>query len=144
MLSALTKSIAKIFGTKQEKDIKAIQHLVDQIHVEYEKLSGLTNDELRNKTLEFKKRIAEYVSNFDESIATLRTKIQEEENSLEKEAYLNQIDDLTKQKDKHIEEVLMDILPEAFAVVKDAARRFTQNESLEVSANELDMKYIGI
>jgi preprotein translocase subunit SecA len=138
MLAALTKSIAKIFGTKQEKDIKAIQHLVDQIHIEYEKLSRLTNDELRQKTLEFKKRIADYVSNFDQSIAELRTKIQEEENSLEKEAYLNQIDELTKEKDKHIEEVLMDILPEAFAVVKDAARRFTQNESLEVTANELD------
>jgi preprotein translocase subunit SecA len=77
MLAALTKSIAKIFGTKQEKDIKAIQHLVDQIHVEYDKLSGLSHDALRQKTLEFKKRISDYVSNFDQSIAELRTNIQE-------------------------------------------------------------------
>ena len=138
MLAALTKSIAKIFGTKQEKDIKAIQHLVDQIHVEYDKLSSLSHDALRQKTLEFKKRIADYISNFDQSISELRTKIQEEENSLEKEVYLNQIDELTKEKDVHIEEVLLEILPEAFAVVKEAARRFSTNTELRSDATELD------
>lgn len=140
MLGALTKSITKIFGTKQEKDIKAIQYLVDAIHVEYPKLASLTNTELRAKTFEFKERIAVYVSDFTTQIEDLRTLVSQENNSQVKEKYLNQIEELIKQKDQKIEEILLQILPEAFAVCKDAARRFTENETLRLNATELDIE----
>ena len=140
MLGALTKSITKIFGTKQEKDIKAIQHLVDAIHIEYPKLTSLTNTELRAKTFEFKERIAAYVSDFTNQIEDLRTSVSQENNSQVKEKYLNQIEELIKQKDQKIEEILLQILPEAFAVCKDAARRFTENETLRLNATELDIE----
>ncbi len=140
MLGALTKSITKIFGTKQEKDIKAIQYLVDAIHVEYPKLASLTNTELRAKTFEFKERIAVYVSDFTTQIEDLRTSVSQENNSQVKEKYLNQIEELIKQKDQKIEEILLQILPEAFAVCKDAARRFTENETLRLNATELDIE----
>ena len=140
MLGALTKSITKIFGTKQEKDIKAIQYLVDAIHVEYPKLASLTNTELRAKTFEFKERIALYVSDFTNQIEDLKNLVRQENNSQVKEKHLNQIEDLIKQKDQKIEEILLQILPEAFAVCKDAARRFTENETLRLNATELDIE----
>lgn len=139
MLGILSKSITKLFGgTKQEKDIKEITPLVHKILEEYAKLSSLTNNELRGKTAEFKARIADYVSEFDKSIADFQNKAKEEENTVIKEKYLNEVDELIKQKDQHLEEILMDILPEAFAVVKETSRRFSENTELVVSANDLD------
>lgn len=139
MLNILNKSLTKMFGgTKQEKDVKASTPIVDQINNEYSKLQAISNDELRAKTVEFKKRIAEYVEDFDSNITSLRAKANDEEDTLEKEKHLNQVDDLIKEKDKHIEDILMEILPEAFAVVKETARRFTENETLSATALQLD------
>ncbi|MFN7421768.1 MAG: preprotein translocase subunit SecA, partial [Chitinophagales bacterium] len=99
---------------------------------------GLSNDQLRGKTTEFKKRIADYVSELDTAMAELRKNATEEEDTFQKEKYLNKIDELVKEKDQHLEEVLMEILPEAFAVVKETARRFSENTNLTLTANELD------
>jgi preprotein translocase subunit SecA len=125
-------------GSKQDKDVKAATPLVIKINEIYQTLSGLTNDQLRGKTAEFKARIADYVSELDNAIADLRQKSGEEEDTLQKEKFLNKIDELIKEKDKHLEEVLMEILPEAFAVVKETARRFSENKDLSLKANDLD------
>lgn len=139
MLNLLSKSLTKIMGgSKQDKDVKAATPLVIKINEIYQTLSGLSNDQLRAKTAEFKSKIADYVSDIDSAIAEFKQKANEEEEVLQKEKYLNKIDELVKEKDKHLEEVLMDILPEAFAVVKETARRFTENINLSLTANELD------
>ncbi|MBL7788326.1 MAG: preprotein translocase subunit SecA [Chitinophagales bacterium] len=139
MLNLLSKSLTKIMGgSKQDKDVKAATPLVIKINEIYQTLSGLSNDQLRAKTAEFKSKIADYVSDIDSAIAEFKQKANEEEEVLQKEKYLNKIDELVKEKDKHLEEVLMEILPEAFAVVKETARRFTENINLSLTANELD------
>jgi len=139
MLDLISKSLTKIMGgTKQDKDVKASAPLVTKINEEFVKLEQISNDALRAKTEEFKKRIAEYVSDYDSNMAELKAKANEEDDTLQKEKYLNKVDELVKEKDKHIEVILMEILPEAFAVVKETARRFTNNETLVATANELD------
>lgn len=125
-------------GSKQDKDVKAATPLVEKINNIYPTLSSLSNDQLRGKTGEFKTRIADYVSDIDKAIADLRQQSSEEEDTLQKEKFLNKIDELVKEKDKHLEEVLMEILPEAFAVVKETARRFSENTNLSLTANDLD------
>ena len=139
MLNLISKSLTKIMGgSKQDKDVKAATPLVEKINEKYPSLSALSNDQLRGKTAEFKSRIADYVSDIDKAIADLRQQSNEEEDTLQKEKYLNKIDELVKEKDKHLEEVLMEILPEAFAVVKETARRFSENTNLSLTANDLD------
>ena len=139
MLNLISKSLTKIMGgSKQDKDVKAATPLVEKINEIYPSLSVLSNDQLRGKTAEFKSRIADYVSDIDKAIADLRQQSNEEEDTLQKEKYLNKIDELVKEKDKHLEEVLMEILPEAFAVVKETARRFSENTNLSLTANDLD------
>ena len=139
MLNLISKSLTKIMGgSKQDKDVKAATPLVEKINEIYPTLSALSNDQLRGKTAEFKSRIADYVSDIDKAIADLRQQSNEEEDTLQKEKYLNKIDELVKEKDKHLEEVLMEILPEAFAVVKETARRFSENTNLSLTANDLD------
>ena len=139
MLNLISKYLTKIMGgSKQDKDVKAATPLVEKINEIYPSLSALSNDQLRGKTAEFKSRIADYVSDIDKAIADLRQQSNEEEDTLQKEKYLNKIDELVKEKDKHLEEVLMEILPEAFAVVKETARRFSENTNLSLTANDLD------
>lgn len=135
----MLKFLSKLFGSKSERDIKAIQPIVNKIKEEYSKLSSLSNDELRAKTFEFKNRIQEYLKEIDTEIAGLKE--QAEDSSVDmsaKTAIYEKIDKLEKDRDKQLEDVLLDILPEAFAVVKDTARRLTENSVLEVTATEFD------
>ena len=131
----------KFFGTKQERDLKALNPYVGQINQAYAQLQSLTNDELRNKTLEFKNQIAEYIKDEQEKIRQLKDKTNEYETSIdEKEGIYEQIDKIEDEIYNKSQKVLEDILPEAFAVVKETARRFKENETIEVTANELDKK----
>ena len=131
--------LSKIFGSKSDRDIKHIRPLVDKIKEEFAKLESLSNDELRAKTSDFKQRITAYLADIDQEINNLRTEAEQTEVEMaEKNAIYDKIDKLTKERDKKLEEVLMEILPEAFAVVKETARRFTENTSLEVTANDFD------
>jgi preprotein translocase subunit SecA len=139
MLNLISKSLTALMGgNKQDKDVKATAPLVIQINDEFAKLYSLTNDELRGKTTEFKHRISNYVAEIDKNIAHLKASAAEEEDMIQKEKFLNQVDELVKDKDKQLEEVLLDILPEAFAVVKETARRFTENKTLTLTANDND------
>lgn len=135
----MLKFLSKLFGSKSERDIKAIMPIVNQIKEEYSKLTNLSNDELRDKTFDFKQRIAEYLKELDAEIAELNQKAEEPATDMsEKTAIYEKVDKLNKDRDKKLEEVLKQILPEAFAVVKETARRFTESPIIEVTASEYD------
>ena len=129
----------KIFGSKSERDIKQIQPIVEQIKAEYAKLTDLTNDDLRQKTFEFKSRIAEALAAIDKEISELKNQAEDPELPIqEKTNIYDKVDKLLKDRDQELEKALMDVLPEAFAVVKETARRFTENAELEVAASDFD------
>ena len=130
--------VKSIFGSKSERDYKEMQPIVEQINGEYEKLKALNNDELRYKTTEFRQRITEYLKDIDSEIASLREKADNEEDLQVKDDFYKKVDELKKDRDNLIEEILKQLLPEAFAVIKETAYRFTNNEFLEATATELD------
>jgi len=137
----MIKLIAKLLGgNKSEKDVAAIQPLVIKINEFYKQFQSLTNDELRNKTTEFRERIKQHLVDID---AVIENKKAEAENlpSYEvhsKDAIYKDVDKLIKDRDKKIEEILQQILPEAFAVVKETATRFTNNSEIISTATDLD------
>ncbi|TJZ62267.1 preprotein translocase subunit SecA [Sphingobacterium olei] len=135
----MLKFLSKLFGSKSERDIKVIQPLVTKIKEEYSKLTDLTHDELREKTTEFKNRIQEYLKDIDTEIAALKASADESTSDISgKTEIYEKVDKLTKDRDKKLEEILLEILPEAFAVVKDTARRLTENTVIEVTASDFD------
>ncbi len=139
MINSIIKGFSKIFGDKSERDIKAIKPKVDLINNYFEQYESLTNDELRAKTADFKARIKEYLQDIDNEISQLKERAEVPDISIdETENIYNQIDALKKRRDEELEKVLEEILPEAFAVVKETARRFTENEELEVTATDND------
>jgi preprotein translocase subunit SecA len=132
----------KIFGDKGTKDLKELQPYVDLINIEFAKLATISNEELRSKTAEFQSRITEYTSVIDTEIADLRKK--GSDNSIpieERESVFEEIDKKVKESDVKLEEVLMEILPEAYAVVKETARRFTENDQISVVATDKDREF---
>jgi preprotein translocase subunit SecA len=138
MANFLEKFFGKLFGNKNERDLKLLQPLVDSINEEYEKLKSLSNDELRSKTAEFKARISEHLADTDNTINTLREQAENEKDLHQKDTIYHEVDELRKTRNKQIEEVLENILPEAFAVVKETAYRFTNLETVDAIATDLD------
>jgi preprotein translocase subunit SecA len=140
MINSLIKGVSNIFGNKTDKDLKSLRPIVGQVNAEYDKLSGLSNDELRNKTTEFKQRIDQFLKEIDDAIAEQRKAIDEApyEAIDVKEAAYDEIENLEKKRDEEVEKILDQLLPEAFAVVKETARRFTENETVSASATDLD------
>ena len=133
--------ISKIFGgSKSEKDIKSIQPRVTIINQHFASYQSISNDELRAKTNDFKQRIQDHLHDIDTKIRELT--VQGEELPFSdiggKDRIYQEVDALKKDRDKKIEEVLTEILPEAFAVVKETARRFKENEELVSAATDLD------
>jgi preprotein translocase subunit SecA len=140
-MSILSNVLSKLFGgNKYEKDIKAITPIVEQVKAEYAKLTGLTNDQLRGKSVEFKQRIKAHLTEIDAEIAALRAEADNPEltDVDRKDEIYKEIDTLRKDRDKKIEEVLLEILPEAFAVMKETARRFTENDKVVSTATQMD------
>jgi preprotein translocase subunit SecA len=133
--------IQKIFGgSKSEKDVKKISPVVEKINHHFTSLTSLSNDQLRNKTQEFRQRIKEHLQEID---ATIAAKNKEAEDLpfndlMGKDAIYQEVDKLKKERDKNIEEILEEILPEAFAVVKETARRFKENTEVVSTATQLD------
>lgn len=129
----------KIFGDKNKKDLQELEPYVARINEEYAKLSSLSHDALRQKTGEFKEKIKSFTKSIDEEIIELRKQAESTETNVhEKEELFGQIEKKEKEADEKIEEALMEILPQAFAVIKETARRFTENETIEVPANNTD------
>lgn len=130
--------VKKIFGTKYDRDVKTYQPVVDKINSFYSQYTSLTNDELRNKTLEFRARIADHLAGIDADISRLKSEAENTQNFIQAEDLYEEVDKLTKERDKHLEEILKAFLPEAFAVVKETARRFSVNDVMEVTATQHD------
>lgn len=140
MLGFIQKVIDAVFGKKSDKDIQAVLPIVKNIKTAYATLQDLSHDELRGKTLEFKARIKEHLSEIDNEVAELEQNIKENPDldAETKEEIYSTIDKLKEQRDKELEVVLADLLPEAFAVVKETARRFQENTTITSQATELD------
>ena len=134
MFSILSKTVYKIFGTKSDRDIKLILPLVDQIKSAFAQLASISDDALRAKSAEFKERIQLFLADIDSEIKTLHEQGQATEDIDEKEKFFVAIDKLTEDRNQQLEIILLELLPEAFAVVKETARRFTENKQLVVTA----------
>ena len=130
--------LKKVFGTKYDKDVKAINPYVTKTNEFFSQYANLSHDQLRNKTLEFRERIANHLAGINEDIARTEEEAKAEPDFSVKEELYRQIDSLKKDRDDHQEDILLEILPEAFAVVKETARRFSTNESLAVTATQQD------
>jgi preprotein translocase subunit SecA len=133
--------LSKIFGgNKSDKDVKKLQPTVGEINQHYASYQSISNDELRGKTLEFRQRISDHLRDIDQQIADKKAEAEtdNEEDIQSREAIYNEVDKLVKKRDEQIEEVLRTIQPEAFAAVKETARRFKENTELVSTATDLD------
>ncbi|MBE2230967.1 MAG: preprotein translocase subunit SecA [Chitinophagaceae bacterium] len=133
--------ISKIFGgSKSEKDVKKIEPIVAKINQFFASYATLNNDQLRNKTQEFRQRISEYLTGIDAEIAEKNAAADALPfNDLSgKDSIYQEVDKLKKERNRKIEEILEEILPEAFAVVKETARRFKENPEMVATATQLD------
>ncbi|GAL89462.1 preprotein translocase subunit SecA [Jejuia pallidilutea] len=140
----LLDSVLKVFvGDKSKQDVKAITPLVDKIKTFESALEALSHDELRGKTTEFKAKIAEANAAINEQITNLLEDAENTEDIDVREDIYEQIDKLKDDAYKVTEDVLNEILPEAFAVVKETAKRFVNNTEITVTANEFDRTLSG-
>ncbi|MDR1981386.1 MAG: preprotein translocase subunit SecA [Tannerellaceae bacterium] len=129
--------MTKLFGNKSQRDLKEIDPYVKKIQAVYPSIEALSNDELRAKTDEIKQRIREYVADERAKVTELRVGI-EEKDLEEREAIWAEVDKIEKEITEKMEVILDECLPEVFSIVKDTARRFTQNEEIIVTANPFD------
>ena len=129
--------ISKLFGNKASRDMREIQPWVDKVKAVYPKISALSNDELRAASQALKAKIQNCVTEERAAIAELKASIENTELE-EREAVFSQIDKLEKEVLEKLDKALDEALPEAFAIVKDSARRFAENEDITVTANDFD------
>ena len=130
----------KLFGTKSQRDLKQLNPILDKCLAAYDEITKLSNDELRAKTAEFKQIINTNIEEEQKQVDELKARIDTEIDMdvEEKQKVYNRIEELNKKIYDKTQNVLNDLLPQAFAVVKETAKRFTDNEKVEVTANEYD------
>ncbi len=136
--------LTKLFGSKSQRDLKELNPILSKCLEAYDQVTKLSNDELRAKTVEFKNLIKQTVASEQSQLDSLQQRIENEfEMSIdEKQKIYTQIEELEKKIYDKTQSVLDKILPQAFAVVKETAKRFTENEKVEVTATEYD-KYLS-
>ena len=137
---AIADILKSIFGSKTDRDMKAIQPVLDQILKIYPDIDRLSNDELRARSQALKEQIAAVEKPFEDRIAEIKLELEKDIPVSQKETLAGESDKLVKDEDEAIEVVLNQILPEAFAIMKSTARRFAQSESVEVTATDFDRK----
>lgn len=135
---AIATILKKVFGSKADRDLKQIRPVLNKVLEAYGPIDKLSNDELRAKTEELKARLRECEAPFEKRIAEIKAKLDEDIPVHEKENLATESDKLVKDEDAEIEKVLEEILPEAFAIMKSTARRFKENATIEVTANDFD------
>ena len=141
---SIVNSLLKVFlGDKSGKDLKKLTPLVDEINKHFHGMSDISNDELRSKTHNFKQIISDKTSDLSSSLEKLNETIASESSDIEKEKLFSEVEIIEKELIDVKSQVLDEILPEAFAVVKETARRFYENESIEVSASEFDKEIVS-
>lgn len=135
---AIASILKKVFGSKADRDLKQIRPILNKVLEAYSPIDKLTNDELRAKTEELKARLRDCEAPFEKRIAEIKAKMEEDIPVHEKESLATESDKLVKDEDAEIERVLDEVLPEAFAIMKSTARRFKENATIEVTANDFD------
>jgi preprotein translocase subunit SecA len=138
-MSIINNLIQKFFGSKSERDIKEVTPIVEQVLIEYAKLQSLSNDQLRDLSAKLKNEVRDSIVAQTKEINDLKVKVDNSDIDIhEKERLYNQIEKLEEEVDKTMKAKLDEVLPVAFAIVKDTARRFYENEEVVVTANDFD------
>jgi len=138
-MASVINIIGKIFGSKSDRDLKQLTPYVDKILREYERIDKLDHDELRLETEKIRQIIRDHIEEDEKAKAALREQLEDVEIEVEKkEALATEVDKLTKKIDEKIEEILNDVLPAAFAIMKTTARRFKENKTITVTATDFD------
>ena len=135
---ALANLIKKLFGSKAERDYKAIKPILDKVLAAYEEIDKLSDDDLRAHSAALRQKMRDVEAPFENRIAEIKAQLDTDLPIQEKVKLADESEKLVKDEDEAIEKALMEILPEAFAIVKSTARRFTQNPEIRVKATEFD------
>ena len=135
---SFTDVFKKIFGTKADRDMKAIKPTLDKVLEAYKTIDRLSDDELRERCQALKDRIQAAIASDENRIAEIREELEKEIPLKQKEALATEQDKLVKKVDEIIEKVLDEILPDAFAIMKSTARRFKENPEIRVKATQFD------
>ena len=130
--------IGKVFGSKADRDYKAVKPILQKILAVYPEIDALSNDELRARSAALRQKLAEVEAPFENRIAEIKEELNKDIPVSDKEKLADESDKLVKDEDEAIEKSLADMLPEAFAIMKSTARRFKENESVVVSATQFD------
>ncbi len=131
--------VSSLFGDKSKRDLKEVTPLLNKVFEAYEKVVPLSNDELREMSSQLKQKVRDALGNDEKEVAILKEKAESDQIDLgEKEDIYNKIDKIEKGMNETLNEALLEILPDAFAIVKDTARRFKENDEIEVTATEFD------
>ena len=135
---SLATVISKIFGSKADRDYKAVKPILQKVLDTYPGIDALSDDDLRAHSAALRAKLAEVEAPFEARIAEIRAKLDEDIPISEKEKLAGESDKLVKDEDEAIEKCLNEILPEAFAIMKSTARRFKENETIVVNATQFD------
>ena len=138
-MSIVDKVVSGLFGSKSERDNKELQPYVDKINAETDKIQEMSNDQLRAESMELKKRIRGSIAAEQEEIEGLKIQLDDPQMDVdEKERLYQQVEKIEITADETIDRALEEELPLSFAIIKETARRFKENEALEVTANDYD------
>ena len=135
---SLTDVFKKIFGSKADRDAKRFQPYVVKALAAYEEIDKLSDDELRARSAALRQLIKDRTAENEARVAEIKDELEKDIPVEEKEKLAAESDKLVKVIDDQIEEILEEILPEAFAIMKSTGRRFTQNETVVVTASDFD------
>ncbi|MDE6779244.1 MAG: preprotein translocase subunit SecA [Alistipes sp.] len=138
-MDILASIIKAVFGSKADKDRKQVEPYIEKIKAVYPSIAALSNDELRARSADMMKRIADFIAADEAHIVELKARLEDDATALdEKERISKEVDATVKLIDDKIEQILDELLPEAFAVMKDTARRFAENDTVVVTATQFD------
>ena len=135
---SLASVIGKVFGSKADRDYKAVKPVLSKVLAVYPEIDSLDNDALRGRSAALKERLQKVEEPFETRIAEIKAELEKDIAISEKEKLAGESDKLVKDEDEAIEACLNEILPEAFAIVKSTARRFKENETITVTATQFD------
>lgn len=138
-MSVIQNILGKLFGTKAARDLKDLKPIIDKVNKVSPAIIALSDDELRAKTIEFKERIAKAITLEEAEVKAIQDSLDQDEVAItaKEEAY-KKIDALKQTAYEKSEAVLLEVMPEAFAVVKETARRLAENKTLTVTATDFD------
>ncbi|HPB89182.1 MAG TPA: preprotein translocase subunit SecA, partial [Bacteroidales bacterium] len=135
----ISSIIRKLFGTKSDRDLKQLKPILNNIHNAYSRIDALSDDDLRSESAAIRAKVLDYVAEDEARVVSIREQLEDVEIAVsEKEKLATELDELIKKIDKKLEEVLNQVLPETFAIVKSTARRFKENPVIRVKATQFD------